>query len=135
MNREQGVSKSAEKTKKSGKIASPKITANIFLCFPPGTIWFSKRKCWFAHVNGQTKQLYVEEDSSDGDANSLPPGHFLFRISSILRSEVRVALSFSLLMRSSEKCMPPKYYRIELKDTGNCVHISNIKDTSIQYIQ
>ena len=35
MNREQGVSKSAEKTKKSGKIASPKITANIFLCFPP----------------------------------------------------------------------------------------------------
>ena len=38
----------------------------------------------------------MEEDSSDGDANSLPPGHFLFRISSILRSEVRVALSFSL---------------------------------------
>lgn len=35
MNREQGVSKSAEKTKKGGKIASPKITANIFLCFPP----------------------------------------------------------------------------------------------------
>lgn len=31
MNREQGVSKSAEKTKRSGKIASPKITANIFL--------------------------------------------------------------------------------------------------------
>lgn len=73
--------------------------------------------------------------SSDGDANSLPPGHFLFRISSILRSEVRVALSFSLFMRSSKKCMPPKYYRIELKDTGNCVHISNIKGTSIQYIQ
>lgn len=58
-----------------------------------------------------------------------------FRISSILRSEVRVVLSFSLLMRSSENCMPPKYYRIELKDTGNCVHISNIKDTSMQYIQ
>ena len=45
-------------------------------------------------------------------------------------SEVRVALSFSLLMRGSEKCMSPKYYRIELKDTGNRVHISNVKETS-----
>ena len=134
MNREQGVSKSAEKTKKSGKIASPKITANIFLCFPPGTIWFSKRNCWFAHVNGQTKQFYMEEDSSDGDANSLPPGHFSYQFDSEKRSKSS-SLFFSLLMRSSEKCMPPKYYRIELKDTGNCVHISSIKDTSIQYIQ
>ena len=35
MNREQGVSKSAEKTKKSGKIASLKITANISYASPP----------------------------------------------------------------------------------------------------
>ena len=95
MNREQGVSKSAEKTKKSGKIASPKITANIFLCFPPGTIWFSKRNCWFAHVNGQTKQFYMEEDSSDWDANSLPPGHFSYQFDSEKRSKSS-SLFFSL---------------------------------------
>jgi len=34
MNREQGVSKSAEKTKKSGKIASPQITPKYFLKLP-----------------------------------------------------------------------------------------------------
>ena len=60
MNREQGVSKSAEKTKKkNGRIASPKITANIFLCFPPRNHLIFQAKLLVCP--GQTKQFYMEE--------------------------------------------------------------------------
>ena len=50
------LSKSTEQVReKSGKIASPQITAHIFVSFLNGiarTIWFSNRFFRFSHVNG-----------------------------------------------------------------------------------
>ena len=118
-------------------IASPKITANIFLSFPwHGTIWFSKRNCWFAHVNGKQNSFRWKRivQLRTSILNLLASWSLCFVLIRSLGSEVKptVALSFSLLMQSRKMHAPKILPNWAKRYTRNCVHISNIKETFIQ---